>query len=179
MTHVRVTDFESSLRMQGDYDHVIGLLGVADRKYLEKELREVPNRSMFWFDDVQRDTSYGEKAPTDADIKSIIQTIKEKGLDKRDKKVLVHCAMGISRSTATAISLLIMRGFTIERSFNFIWRARPQLHPSKIMLEHFDNNLGLDGKLVEHVERWKVECYSRDRMGFMMSAPPVFDEQVD
>ena len=151
---VTVTDFKDSLRREKDFDHVIGLLDHGEQfSHLALKLAEIPNRTMFWFDDVP-DDRFGH-APKEEHIAAIIKLIKDKGLDDGSKNVLVHCAAGISRSTATAIGLLIMRGLPIESAFEIIERQRPFMWPNKLVLAHFDLLLGLNWKLTEFHRQWE------------------------
>src|ERR1035437_1024220 len=131
---VRVVDFPSSMRMQADFDHVIGILDVHEH-WRNEQLSKIKNRTMFWFDDVNN--KFQGTPPAEEDIAAIIQLIRDKKMDDGVQTVLVHCAAGISRSTATAIGLLIMRGFSIEAAWNIMQRQRPQLWPNETVLAHF------------------------------------------
>ena len=156
---VKVTDLEHSLTLEKEFDHVIGLLDHAE-KFTKLALRfqSEPKRSMFWFDD----TIDGRWAPTEKDAEEIINTIREKDLHNIQKKVLVHCFAGISRSTATAICLLIMRDWTIESAFNQIHIQRPRMWPNDALIRHFDNLLKLEGRLIAHEQEWK-KIHMHDR----------------
>ena len=170
---VTVTDFLQSQRCEHKYDQVIGMLDRAEKfSHLALKLAEIPNRSMFWFDDVN-DENWGW-SPKEADIASIIQLIKDKGLDDGAQKVLVHCAAGISRSTAVAIGLLIMRGSSIPMAWELIQRQRPMMWPNELILKHFDKLLDLKGELVAFDKKWKADQMKNDRLGISAFAA-LFD----
>jgi protein-tyrosine phosphatase len=49
---------------------------------------------------------------------------------KEDRRILVHCAQGISRSDSVVLSYLIRkRGYTYKSAYNKIKTHRPQIHP--------------------------------------------------
>lgn len=67
---------------------------------------------------------------------------------------VVQCAAGISRSTATAIAMLVHAGASYELAFSMVERIRPQLHPNKWIIEVFDNVMGENGRLMEYFKDW-------------------------
>lgn len=155
---VQVTDFETSLEVQDNFDHVIGMLDLEKREELAPQLSKIPNRTMFWFDDTTRtDGFFKSNPPTQRDIGHMIAIFKRKKLDEEWQNVLIHCQAGISRSTACAIGLLIMRGKTIQQAFKIIHLQREAMWPNELILRHFDDLLKLDGELVEHDRQWKAK----------------------
>lgn len=157
---IRVTDFSTSLVRQRDFDHVIGLLDPGFRREWEPKLKGDLKRSMFWVDDIW----FGPHAPTEELVREIVEVIHQKGLLEHSKKVLVHCFAGISRSTATAIGLLIMRhpDWTMEQIYNQMEIIRPIMYPNESIIGHFDTVLGLGGKLVEQHLKWTRAVAQRD-----------------
>jgi len=164
---VTVTDFKGSLRIEPEFDHVIGMLDHKDKHSLSEPLSKVPNRSMFWFDDSIND-GFGQCPPTEEDIASIIKTIRDNGLDSPTKNVLIHCHAGIARSTAAAWCLCIMQGMSIKEAHDHIRKIRPQLWPNELILRHFDKLLGLNGELLDRDTRWKKHQIDNDRLGISM-----------
>ena len=67
-------------------------------------------------------------------------------------RVLVHCLAGISRSTATAISICIQHGMNYMDAYNHIKMIRPQAAPNKLITEYADQHFGLGGQLLKLVE---------------------------
>ena len=168
---VTVKDFLASQRIESQFDHVIGMLDKSEQ-WRSEYLKKIPNRSMFWFDDVLE----GEPGfpPTAADVSDIIQLIRMKELDDGAKSVLVHCAAGISRSTAVAIGLLIMRGFSVPTAWEIVRRDRRMMWPNDTILRHFDNILRLDGKLIKHNADWKKAQSKRDGLIGFDNWPNMF-----
>lgn len=64
--------------------------------------------------------------------------------------LLVHCHMGISRSTAAAVILMAQNNAGREReAFDHLWRIRPQSWPNSRMLGFADSALGRQGRLLQ------------------------------
>lgn len=64
--------------------------------------------------------------------------------------LLVHCHMGISRSTAAMLALLaqINPGEDEERLFSRLREIRPQAWPNSLMIAYADDLLGCEGRLL-------------------------------
>lgn len=70
----------------------------------------------------------------------------------RSEPLLVHCLAGVSRSTAAALTLLVMESPGRERDAAQLLRQRaPHAEPNRLMIAIADEMLGLDGVLVEAV----------------------------
>jgi predicted protein tyrosine phosphatase len=62
-------------------------------------------------------------------------------------KILVHCAAGISRSTATGLGILASEGWPEAKAVQHLVNKHPQdraFWPNDIILGHFDEILGTD-----------------------------------
>ena len=71
----------------------------------------------------------------------------------RDEPLLVHCLAGVSRSTAAALTLLVMGSPGKERDAAQLLRKRaPHAEPNRLMIAIADEMLGLDGVLIEAVK---------------------------
>jgi predicted protein tyrosine phosphatase len=71
---------------------------------------------------------------------------------ERDEPLLVHCLAGVSRSTAAALTLLVMGSPGQEYDAAQLLRERaPHAEPNRLMIAIADEILGLDGVLVEAV----------------------------
>lgn len=96
-----------------------------------------------------------------------------KNITKQDK-VLIHCHAGISRSTAMAIGVLVQHGVDPERAIKYVEEIRPQLFPNSLVMQHIDDELGLNGVLVEALAKWVKSV-----QGHFYMPPEVTQEHVD
>lgn len=76
-------------------------------------------------------------------------------------RVLVHCHMGVSRSTAAAIILLASGGAEAEEAVAHIAAIRPVAWPNLRMIEIADAKLGLEARLVSAVRRHHARALRR------------------
>ncbi|MBR7540181.1 dual specificity protein phosphatase family protein, partial [Mycobacterium tuberculosis] len=69
--------------------------------------------------------------------------------------LLIHCHMGISRSTAAMLSLLAQTypDESEVRLFERLRQIRPQAWPNSLMIQYADDLLGRNGKLVDELRR--------------------------
>ena len=112
------------------YDHLISLGDLLPANWLRggRLLR-------LTFDDIEEESvasiMAGYVAPSDDDIAQIVtfaQTIEP------DDRVLIHCAQGISRSTAAAMIVLMERGATEDEALAEVKRIRLCARPNALML---------------------------------------------
>lgn len=76
-------------------------------------------------------------------------------------RILIHCHMGISRSTAAAVMLLADRGHAPEAAVARVAQLRPIAWPNLRMIELADAHLGLDRTLVHAVRRHHARALRR------------------
>jgi len=99
-----------------------------------------------------RDTSNHtfRKAPKIYHIQKIIEWANNL---PEDANLLVHCYAGISRSTATALMIAVLKNGidSIDDSFNWLIRHRPIAIPNILMIELADYALDANGKLYDKV----------------------------
>lgn len=76
-------------------------------------------------------------SPTLEDINKIVNFTNNSIKKKLEEKpiVLIHCAAGISRSTATAQIILEELGLTEQEAISEVLRVRPQARPNSILLK--------------------------------------------
>ena len=69
--------------------------------------------------------------------------------------LLVHCHMGISRSTAAATALLLQAHPNLDEdeALAHIHSIRAKAWPNSLMMRHFDQLLGRDGRLIAALGR--------------------------
>jgi predicted protein tyrosine phosphatase len=100
----------------------------------------------------------GRIAPTPDDMAAILrfgdelQTSKE---DRAEGHLLVHCHMGVSRSSAAMLSLLAQayRDEPEDALFARLREIRPQAWPNSLMIGYADELLGREGRLREALRR--------------------------
>lgn len=68
------------------------------------------------------------------------------------QKILIHCQGGISRSPAFAIGALVKQGMSIQEACDYVHAQRPNMAPNKLILQHCEKYLQLDGLLVNQVQ---------------------------
>lgn len=68
-------------------------------------------------------------------------------------RILIHCHMGISRSTAAAVMLMAEHGLEPEAAVAHVAGIRPIAWPNLRMIELADAHLGLEQQLVHAVRR--------------------------
>lgn len=116
-----------------------------------------PHERVLWrFDDVVK-TDGGFVAPAGKNVAAIL----ELGLRlQREpvKRLLIHCHAGVSRSTATAVILMVQNNPGREaQAFAELDRVRPRSWPNALMIRMADDQLGRGGALVaaltEHQRR--------------------------
>lgn len=117
----------------------------------------------------------GMVAPGRADVEALLrfgEEILTEGLE--NAHLLVHCHMGVSRSTASMALLLAQAcpRAPAETVFEEIVRLRPQAWPNLRIVEMGDTILGRRGELVAAVRRHYQASAARnpDRARFMAEA---------
>lgn len=125
-------------------------------------------RTVLRFHDVIEDKE-GRPAPTKADVEAILaygEMLKDTMADRRDGHLLVHCHMGVSRSTAAMITL--MAQCEPERDedsiFTTIREMRPIAWPNSVMIGLADELLGRQGRLTAALQRHYAMQLERDAM---------------
>lgn len=92
-------------------------------------------------------------APTETHMKNYISFLKPFAEDDRQHSLGVNCFAGISRSSALALTALVMSGKTIEQALTYVLEIRPEAWPNLRMLGFASDILGKDIKT--HVQNWK------------------------
>jgi predicted protein tyrosine phosphatase len=90
------------------------------------------------------------EAPTLEDVKSIVRFAR--GI-KQGERTLVHCAAGISRSSAAALAILASKvpptRSGAEEAHKALIDAKAAIRPNRTMVAFTDEVLGFGGKLLE------------------------------
>lgn len=149
-----------------DVTHVLSLLDPdwpeidAFRRY------GVHHRRVLHFHDII-EPAPGRIAPTPDDMAAILQFGAELQASKEDRAeghLLVHCHMGVSRSTAAMLCLLAQAypDETEDRLFARLREIRPQAWPNSLMVRFADEQLGREGRLTAALRRHYGERIRHD-----------------
>jgi len=95
------------------------------------------------------DTVAGELSPTKEDVERIVELAET--MRSSSGRILVHCAAGISRSSAAALIMhAVWLGPGRERdALERVLRQRPLARPNRRMVELADELLGRDRQLID------------------------------
>lgn len=132
---VFICDAGEAAALCHQYDSVLSVLSV-----LRYDFKH-PDHLHVEFDDTVN-TDWGGPTLDDA------RTILDWAATRLDGRILVHCAAGMSRSTASAIGICTLAGMTGPDAWAHVRRSRPDLDrhfiPNPLLLRHFDELLGTD-----------------------------------
>ncbi|MBE71846.1 MAG: protein-tyrosine-phosphatase [Thalassospira sp.] len=125
-------------------------------------------RTILRFHDVIEDKE-GRPAPTKTDVEAILaygETLIGSRADRRDGHLLVHCHMGVSRSTAAMITLMAQCEPDRDEDsiFTTIREMRPIAWPNSVMIAFADELLGREGRLTAALHRHYAIQLERDAM---------------
>jgi predicted protein tyrosine phosphatase len=67
--------------------------------------------------------------------------------------VVCHCYAGVSRSSATAIGIMVKNGVSINDAVKLAHIDSPNMAPNKLILKHIDVLLGMRGEFVFNVQK--------------------------
>jgi len=91
----------------------------------------------------------GYTAPSRVHVEELLEF--GSSLDE-SSEVVVHCVMGMSRSTAAIIILLAQNNPGREKEIaDVLFRESPKAHPNRLLLQIGDEALGCEGDLVSAV----------------------------
>jgi predicted protein tyrosine phosphatase len=134
------------------FSHIVSILD-PDRPDPEDFAAYAPHRRMVWrFHDVI-EVSPEFTAPEPADVAAILDLGARLHAEEA-QHLLVHCHAGISRSTATAVILMVRDNRGREsQAFAELARVRPRSWPNSRMIRMADGMLGRSGALVQELRR--------------------------
>ncbi|RCK52469.1 protein tyrosine phosphatase [Thalassospira profundimaris] len=107
---------------------------------------EMPRR-----DHVEKVLAFGEELAKSCDL-------------REDGHLLVHCHMGVSRSTASMVMLMAQAQPEVSEDdlFKRLAVIRPQAWPNSVMIAYADELLGRDGRFTEALRRHYGRQIERD-----------------
>jgi predicted protein tyrosine phosphatase len=136
--HVAVCSFEGATRLiRADkrYWNVVSICGPRDQK-ADFPLAKSIHHS--YFDDVEDKHSPIYRSPQDTDIAAIFTFIRNLSATPPSQPLLIHCAQGISRSTAVALSWIYgnlpASDNRSARAIGLILELRPEAKPNRLVL---------------------------------------------
>lgn len=130
--------------------HVLTLLTLDEREYLRiPSFFDRDNHLFLDMEDVIDHNSYN--APKKDQIDHALNWARRLPSDAR---LLVHCFGGVSRSTATALAILVQENglASIDESLAWLLEHRPVACPNPIITKYADELLNANGKLFDAVE---------------------------
>ena len=154
---ITVTDRHEAAKRQHEFDFIISLVDftVIVAESLKPSIKK-GKVHIIEMDDILGKIHQLSIPPSREHVQGIIDIFAANNL--KEKNVLVHCHAGISRSTATTIGLLIkFHDLTVSEAFDTVFTMRKQMWPNGLILQHFDDILGLHGELVKFDKQWKLE----------------------
>lgn len=98
----------------------------------------------------------GMVMPTAEDVSTILEFGESNRVHaKTAKGMLIHCHMGISRSSAAMASILAQRnaGSSEDAIFEMLREIRPRAWPNSVIIAHADDLLGKHGAFVSALRR--------------------------
>lgn len=137
--------------------HVLSMLD-PDRLDVDAFQAYAPHhRTLLRFHDII-DPEPGKVMPTTTHVEAILQFGEELATsraNRNDGHLLIHCHMGVSRSTAGMLSLLaqLYPDEPEDRLFERLRRIRPQAWPNSVMIGYADELLGRKGRLVDALRK--------------------------
>lgn len=124
------------------------------------------HRTTLLFHDII-DPAEGKIAPAPKHVEKILRfgsDLEASSADRTGGHLLVHCHMGVSRSTAAMVSLLAQANpdEAEEQLFARLRQIRPQAWPNSLMIAYADDLLGRGGRLTAALRKHYGRQLKRD-----------------
>jgi predicted protein tyrosine phosphatase len=162
-----ITDMDNAGNFHSkEITHFVSIGDVNSKKPYIKHWGRQPNVYRFEFDDTSNE--FADKSRyvvvSKSDVENIIKigiSIKNCLQENFKVNLLIHCAAGISRSTATAFVILnVILGEGYEKDcIQMVYNARPIACPNYLVTKLGDQALGRNGKMSEVVARFNMDRY--------------------
>lgn len=110
-----------------------------------------------YFDDLETDLDN----PSTSQIKELLQFSANL---KESDRLLIHCNLGVSRSTAVALGVLLQKGYREIEALESLLDLRPLASPNLAVLGKIDALLGTQAKNL--VSIWKRQSQERNAWGW-------------
>ena len=83
----------------------------------------------------------------------------------QSKPIIIHCHMGISRSTATSLGLICkLDPDNLDLHVEKLMKIAPHASPNKLMTKYVDEILGLENKLLKTLDFFDPEPIEESRI---------------
>ncbi|HYG86301.1 MAG TPA: protein-tyrosine-phosphatase [Azospirillum sp.] len=141
----------------GKFSHIISLVDPEYPEISDFDSFRNHRRTIIKFHDII-ECEPGKIAPTQEHIVEILRfgsAVSGLSVGQVDGQLLVHCHMGVSRSTAATLSLLAQAypDWQEDYLFETLRQIRPQAWPNSLMISHADTLLAREGRLMAALSR--------------------------
>lgn len=135
-----------------DINRLISISNYGDRTYIHTPYRNLENKNILRlsFEDDLEDSFQSPKL----EHINLIEDYYNTKLKEGNNNLLIHCEAGISRSSATALYILLLQGNDIYESIEKLKNIKDDVRPNLKMINFIDNNLSLNGELYYEVEKF-------------------------
>jgi predicted protein tyrosine phosphatase len=157
-----ITDEEKARRLAAghhDYTHLLSIRGSMHQEPF-RGFDSFRVAKQLNFDDVSLPRGWGRfQAPQPRHVQAILKFAETIG---ENDKVLVHCAQGISRSTAASYIMLasILGPGKEQEALKLVVKERPNARPNELMVRHADKLLKREGKLSAELDLLRAARFS-------------------
>lgn len=152
MFNLKITRRDIAIN-ETNYDHMLGLNDPS------LTIPNKPNYHNIYMLDITMQTDY---SPREKHIEEIVNWSKR---IKSNEKVIIHCMAGISRSSASAVAVLINHGMPVEQIYPHIMTIRSIANPNWLMIQMIDDYFNLCGMLKEEHKKWFKETLDMQLKG--------------
>jgi len=185
---VKITDLSDaesySYGPKNDFDVWISTVDIVDKRKINRmkenfAKKGIKSFAQFFYDWSDEDSHLwshlSSEGPEKRHLQNIITFLTPFVNDNVVHNLGINCFAGISRSTAIAITALVMTGKTVEEALTYVLRVRPEAWPNLRMLGFASEILGKDIK--SHVVEWKDRCLNSTDIFLMPDRRQPRDDQ--
>jgi len=133
--------------------HVLSLIDPEWPEITAFETYDPHHRTIFRFHDII-DSLPGRTPPSPEIVEAVLTFSRDVAVEAAEGKpvrLLIHCHMGVSRSSAAMLSFLaqVHRDEPVDALYDRLRTIRPKSWPNSVMVGYIDDSLGFGGTLVE------------------------------